>query len=211
MPASAEHLRWPPSRCSQATGSPVELGCAERLSLPSIRRNIHGRPRYTSVVSATSDLMLSSGEAVVYTVTGCSLVEDRRGRGHYEGHSSGACPVPVGKIGGRPGRYRVGASKGHYVHGSPRRLRSIPVPRTSPTSDWCSRAAKQTRECTFANLIGFRHDDRDGSTTISVSNRQNATTIHYGPKLAGNFRLPPRSCAGQLQGHRWSARRSNPG
>ena len=45
----------------------------------------------------------------------------------------------------------------------------------------------KTRECLFAKLIGVTHDDAGGETTISVSNRQKPTTIHYGPELAGNF------------------------
>lgn len=49
---------------------------------------------------------------------------------------------------------------------------------------------KQTRECLFDKLVGFRHT-RDGSTVFSVSNRQKATTVHYGPNLADwfDFRL----------------------
>jgi hypothetical protein len=46
---------------------------------------------------------------------------------------------------------------------------------------------KQTRECDFAKLIGFVHDDNEGSTTFSVSNRQKPTTIHYGSSVAGWF------------------------
>jgi hypothetical protein len=46
---------------------------------------------------------------------------------------------------------------------------------------------KQTRECVFAKLVGFEHDDSAGSTTFSVSNRQKPTTIHYGRDLSGSF------------------------
>jgi hypothetical protein len=47
--------------------------------------------------------------------------------------------------------------------------------------------AKQTRECTYAKLIGFQHSDSEGQTTFSVSNRQKPTTIHYGPTLSAAF------------------------
>jgi hypothetical protein len=49
----------------------------------------------------------------------------------------------------------------------------------------------QTRECLFAKTIGFSHDDSLGETTISVSNRQKPTVIHYGPAIAGevDFRI----------------------
>ena len=49
------------------------------------------------------------------------------------------------------------------------------------------RGARQTRECAFAKLIGFQHSDTEGSTTFSVSNRQKATTMHYGQALSGAF------------------------
>src|SRR5580693_8373259 len=65
----------------------------------------------------TSDnIMLGAGEATFYEVTGAALIEERRGAGHYEGRSQGVS-IPVGSIGGRSVRYRVGASKGHYVQG----------------------------------------------------------------------------------------------
>lgn len=38
-----------------------------------------------------------------------------------------------------------------------------------------------------AKLIGFQHSDTEGSTTFSVSNRQKATTMHYGQALSGAF------------------------
>jgi hypothetical protein len=47
--------------------------------------------------------------------------------------------------------------------------------------------AKQTRECLFSKLIAFDHDDAEGSTTLSVSNRQKPTTIHYGAALSASF------------------------
>lgn len=48
--------------------------------------------------------------------------EPRRNAGHYEGKSSGIS-IPVASIGGRSVRYRVGASRGHYVQGAP-----VPTP-----------------------------------------------------------------------------------
>jgi hypothetical protein len=136
--------------------------------------------------SSSGELMLQPGEAVFYKVTGASLVEPRRTAGHYEGKSSGIS-VPVASIGGRSVRYRVGASRGHYVQGAP-----VPTPVDTGTVYITNRrvifqGAKQTRECAFAKLIGFQHADREGSTTFSVSNRQKPTTIHYGPKLSGSF------------------------
>src|SRR5690242_20322674 len=66
----------------------------------------------------TSDLMLKPGEAIFATVTGVALVELRRGPGQWQGRSSGFS-VPVASIGGRSIRYHIGATKGHYVQGTP--------------------------------------------------------------------------------------------
>jgi hypothetical protein len=131
-------------------------------------------------------LMLKPGEAIFFTVTGASLVEDRRGAGHYAGRSQGIS-VPVGSIGGRTVRYRVGASKGHYVEGAPSPT-AIDTGSVFVTNQRVIfQGGKQTRECAYEKLIGTEHDDAGGTTTFSVSNRQKPTTIHYGPGVAGAF------------------------
>src|ERR1035437_8447955 len=61
--------------------------------------------------SGSGDIMLAAGEAVFIKVTGASLVEDRRGSGHYEGGSTGVS-IPAGSLGGHSVRYRVGANRG---------------------------------------------------------------------------------------------------
>ena len=140
--------------------------------------------------SATDEIMLKSGEALFYKVTGCALVEERRGQGHYQGHSTGVS-IPIGSLGGRSVRYRVGANRGHFVAGSP-----VPTAIDTGTMFITNQrvvfaGVKQTRECLFAKTIGISHDDAAGETIISVSNRQKATVIHYGPEIAGDvdFRL----------------------
>jgi hypothetical protein len=129
----------------------------------------------------TTELMLKPGEALFFKVTNTGLVEERRGVGHYEGRSSGFS-VPLGKI-----RYRVGTSKGHFVQGAPIAT-AVDTGTTCVTNKRVIfQGSKQTRECSFDKLIGIQHDDINGSTTISVSNRQKPTTIHYGAQLAGAF------------------------
>jgi hypothetical protein len=133
--------------------------------------------------TGSSELVLGSGEAAFYKVTGAGLVEDRRQAGHYEGRSSGVS-VPIGPV-----RYRVGQSKGHYVQGA-----SIATDIDTGTVYITNRrvvfqGAKQTRECSFAKLIGFRHDEAKGTTTLSVSNRQKPTTVRYGPGLSAAFKF----------------------
>jgi hypothetical protein len=93
----------------------------------------------------------------------------------------------VGSIGGRSVRYRVGTTQGHYVQGAPTPTAVDTGTVYITNQRVIFQGAKQTRECAFAKLIGFQHSDDEGSTTFSVSNRQKATTIHYGPKLSGSF------------------------
>ncbi len=140
--------------------------------------------------ATTDEIMLKGGEALFYRVTNCSLVEERRGQGHYQGASTGVS-IPIGSLGGRSVRYRVGANRGHFVAGAP-----VPTAIDKGTMYITNQrivfaGSKQTRECLFAKTIGFSHDDAVGETTISVSNRQKATVIHYGPAIAGDvdFRL----------------------
>ena len=136
--------------------------------------------------TSASELMLAPGEAVFYKVTGASLIEDRKTQGHHQGSSRGVS-VPVGSIGGRAVRYRVGASHGHYVQGASKPT-AIDIGTAYITNKRVVfQGGKQTRECTFAKLLGFHHDDREGSTTFSMSNRQKPTTIHYGPQLWASF------------------------
>ena len=136
--------------------------------------------------TSASELMLTPGEAVFYKVTGASLIEDRKSPGHYQGGSRGVS-VPVGSIGGRAVRYRVGASHGHYVQGASKPTAIDTGTLYITNKRVIFQGGKQTRECTFAKLLGFHHDDREGSTTFSVSNRQKPTTIHYGPQLSASF------------------------
>jgi hypothetical protein len=138
---------------------------------------------------ATDAILLKPGEAVFATVSGAGLIEDRRRGGQWEGHSSGVS-IPIGSLGGRSVRYRVGASRGHYVQGTamPTAIDTGSVFVTNQRMVF--QGARQTRECLFAKLVGFEHEP-DGSTIFSVSNRQKPTVIHYGTKIAGwfDFRL----------------------
>ncbi len=88
-------------------------------------------------------------------------------------------------------RYRVGATRGHYVQGTPHPT-AIDTGTVFVTNHRVIfQGANQTRECTFDKLLGVQHSDEDGITVLSVSNRQKPTTIHYGPRIAGwfDFRL----------------------
>jgi len=138
----------------------------------------------------TNEIMLAQGEALFCKVTNVALVEDRVKGGSWQGRSSGVS-VPIGSLGGRSVRYRVGASRGHYVAGTPTPT-AIDIGTVFVTNQRVIfQGAKQTRECQFKKLIGVQHDDAEGSTTLSVSNRQKPTTVIYGSNVASwfDFRL----------------------
>ena len=136
--------------------------------------------------SPTNEIMLKPGEALFYKVTGTGLIEERKGKGHYQGGSTGVS-IPIGTLHGRSVRYRVGVNRGHYVQGAPVQT-AVDTGTTFITNQRVVfQGAKQTRECLFAKLIGASRDDEAGETTLSVSNRQKPTTIHYGPDLSGSF------------------------
>ncbi len=139
---------------------------------------------------SSPDIMLKPGEAVYATVTNVALVEDRRGAGEWKGRSQGFS-IPIGSIDGRSIRYRVGSSRGHLQQGAPTPT-AIDVGTAFITNQrMVFQGGKQTRECLFAKLVGFQHDDAAGQTVFSVSNRQKPTCIHYGPDLSDwfDFRL----------------------
>jgi hypothetical protein len=138
----------------------------------------------------SSQIMLKPGEAVFASVASAALVEDRRGAGEWHGRSQGFS-IPVASIHGRSIRYRVGSSRGHFVQGQPTPT-AIDVGAAYITNRrFVFQGAKQTRECLYDKLVGFQHDDAAGETIFSVSNRQKATCIHYGPSLSDwfDFRL----------------------
>jgi hypothetical protein len=131
----------------------------------------------------TSELMLHASEAVFAKITDAGLIELRRGPGQWQGRSAGVS-VPVGSLAGRPIRYHVGASRGHYVQGTPHPAAIDTGTAFITNQRMVFQGHSQTRECLFAKLLGCEQSD-DGSTTFSVSNRQKPTTIHYGPQLNG--------------------------
>jgi hypothetical protein len=135
----------------------------------------------------STQLVLRAGEAVFATVANASLIEPRKGPGQWQGRSSGVS-IPVGSLGGRSVRYRVGASRGHYVQGAPHPTAIDTGTFFITNQRLVFEGHAQTRECPFAKLLGYEHAD-DGSTTVAVSNRQRPVTVHYGANLNGWVRL----------------------
>lgn len=130
--------------------------------------------------SGLTALMLKPGEIGVAQITNVSLVEDRKGAGEWKGASQGVS-FPIGHVAGRPVRYRVGQTRGHYVQGAP-----VPTAIDTGTLSITSQrivfqGSKKSTECTFAKLLGIQHGA--GGLTISVSNRQKPTVVHFGERL----------------------------
>ncbi len=121
-------------------------------------------------------ITLTRGESVLGTIRGVGLVETRRQPGHYQGANRG---VSVRVPGTRSMRYRVGATRGTYVPG-PEAATQIDVGTFTVTS---TRAVfvgdRQTREWSWAKLVGVTHHDRPPWTAIAVSNREKVSGVLY--------------------------------
>ena len=133
--------------------------------------------------SVPEGLVLHRGELCFGTLTNCSLIEERRGQGHFVAGSTGVS-IPIGSLGGRPVRYRVGATRGHYEQAAP--VATAVATGTLYFTDQrlVFLSPTQTRECRFDKLLGIEHDDAQGRLTISVSNRVHPTVVAFGPKAA---------------------------
>jgi hypothetical protein len=132
--------------------------------------------------SPSTDIILTTGESVFGAVSNASLVEDRRGPGHYAGTSQGIS-IPVASVGGRSIRYRVGASRGHFVQGDlhPEAVDAGKLVITNQRVLFLG--SKKTVECAFAKLVSVNVEA--GDIYLSVSNREKVTRIHFGSRLDG--------------------------
>jgi len=125
-------------------------------------------------------LFLKKDEIGVAQLSNVGFIEEHKGAGQWTGGSQGVS-FPIGKIGGRSVRYRVGATRGHYVQGSP-------VATAVDTGTLCIsnqrivfQGARRSAECLFTKLLGIHHGG--GGLVISVSNRQKPTTVQFGTAL----------------------------
>ena len=131
--------------------------------------------------SASVDaLILKKDEIGLAQITNVGLIEDRKGAGQWKGSSQGVS-FPIGRVAGRSVRYRVGATRGHYVQGAP-----VPTAIDRGTLSITNhrivfQGSKKSSECLFSKLLGIQHGV--GALSISVSNRQKPTNVHFGDKL----------------------------
>jgi Protein of unknown function (DUF2510) len=148
----------------------------------------------------SSDVVLKKDEALFGKLDGASLIEDRAGKGEWQGRSQGVS-IPVGSLGGRSVRYRVGASRGHYVQGAPVATAIDTGTIFITNRRVIFRGHKQNRECVFDKLISCEHLD-SGESVFAVSNRQKNTVLHYGPGLNDWFRIRYEVAFADYQGTR---------
>jgi hypothetical protein len=127
--------------------------------------------------------IMHRGEACFGSLTNCSLVEERRGPGQFSAGNAGVS-IPVGKIGNYPIRYHVGATRGHYVQGTPAPTAIATGTMYITDQRIIFLGSTQTRECAFEKLVGINQDDEVGTVTISVTNRQHPTVIAFGADMA---------------------------
>ena len=131
-----------------------------------------------------SNLTLKRGERLFLTVGKASLVEHRRGAGHWaSGYSGFSVRLTRGL------RWNVGASRGHYVPG-PESPTVVDVGEVTITDRRVVfQGAKKSREWAFSKLLGYQHLDEAPISLLHVSNRQNVSGIGYDAATAGMFQL----------------------
>jgi hypothetical protein len=120
----------------------------------------------------------------LFTLTGAGLVESRRGQSHYIGGYSGfSFRIAKGV------RYHVGGTRGHYEPGA--EAPTVIDTGTATITDQrvVFQGAKQTREWSFAKLLGYQHFDAPPWTAIEVANRQETSGILCDDKKAELFQF----------------------
>ncbi len=121
-------------------------------------------------------IILKAGERMLATLSGATLIEPRKGAGHWEGRCQG---VSVHVPGTRSMRYRVGASHGTFVQGVEHPAVIDVGAFTLTTTRAVFAGSKQTREWAWSKLISVTHASDANWTMLSVSNRQKVSGIGY--------------------------------
>ena len=123
-------------------------------------------------------LILKPGEQTIWAGNG-QLVEPRRGPGHYAGGSQGfSFRVAKGV------RYRVGASRGHFIPGDEVQTVIDQGTVTVTTQRVVFTGSKATREWTFAKLLDTEISQDRSLVLIHVSNRQKVSGVKTAPAFS---------------------------
>jgi len=163
-------------RANQASLRDRQSELDDAQYLLELARGVDGPDR-----PAAGDLVLHAGELLVGALTNVGLIEDRSVGGHFEAGSHGIS-IPIGSLGGRSVRYRVGRTRGHYVAGAatPTAIDQGSLYITDQRIVFVG--SKGAKECRLDKLISVHRDA--GEMTIAVSNRSKATTVHYGAAVS---------------------------
>jgi hypothetical protein len=139
-----------------------------------------------SEVGTDCPVALKAGERLYLIGQGSALIEPRRGAGHWQGANTG---ISVHVPGTKSMRYRVGATRGTFVQGEER-----PTPIDMGVVVITDQRAvfmgsMQTREWSWAKLIGVTHAADAPWTAISVSNRQKTSGFAYDNQHSDDLRF----------------------
>jgi len=135
---------------------------------------------------APAPITLHARERVFIIAPNVELIEPRSAGGHWQGRTQG---VSVHVPGSRSMRYRVGASKGHYV-----READKPTAIDTGTAVVTDRRVvftgpKQTREWHWDKVIAVEHEPDSPWTAIPVENRTKVSGIAYSAAEAPEIRF----------------------
>ena len=120
-------------------------------------------------------LVLKNDELAVADVSPVALVEPRRGKGQYQGGSSGfSFRVAKGVS------YRVGANRGTFTSGVDEQTVIDQGGLAITTKRAVFLGSKQTREWAFSKVLSVDYAEDSNSTLIHVSNRQKVSGILCG-------------------------------
>ena len=141
-------------------------------------------------------MVLKSGEGCYWTYRNSSLIESRRGQGHYVGGYSGFSFNVANGV-----RYHVGGTRGHYVAGPDQPTRIDTGTMFFTTQRLVFLGARQNREWAFGKLLGYQHDEAAPRTFVQVSNRQKVSGFDYSPEHALLLHFVVALCLAAFQGH----------
>lgn len=125
----------------------------------------------TAALSTAKSLQPMSAQ---YFDAPAQLIEQRAGKATYTS-GSGGVSIPIGSIGGRSVRYRIGATKGHISHADPEDKVVDSGKVVVLTSGVNFIGSNQTRVSDFKKMVDLTA--ASGELRISVSNRQKPTRI----------------------------------
>ena len=132
-------------------------------------------------------VLMQAGESAFAQIGRCALLGDIKERGHFVAGSQGLS-IPIGSIGGRTVRYRVGSTRGHYEPGAVH-VGGVDEGQLVITDQRILfLGAKKTIECKLAKVVSAEVDD-EGTITVAVSNRQAPMAVNVGSGTADWLRL----------------------